>query len=120
MSKRLTDEDVRAIRADTGPQKALADRYGVSQTTISRIKRGLARQNVEDGMTNDTEPAVEGGVIEPSPPDEPLGAGEQRVEGTSEQPVHLGDGRTLAMGETAAVSADVAEILIGSGQAKAA
>lgn len=40
------------------------------------------------------------------------------VTGTSDRIVHLGDGRTLAKGETKAVSKDVAKTLRDNGQAK--
>lgn len=30
-----------AIQSDTGTQQAIAERYGVSQNTVSRIKRGV-------------------------------------------------------------------------------
>lgn len=71
-------------------------------------------------MSDATQPPVEGGVIEPSAPEAAPGAAEKRIEGASERPVHLGDGRVLAMGDTAIVAADIAEFLIGNGQAKAA
>lgn len=44
---KITDEQVREIRAavDAGTVKArLAERYGVSQTTIGRVARGVARR----------------------------------------------------------------------------
>lgn len=40
------------------------------------------------------------------------------VTGTSDQPVHLGDGRTLAKGDTAKVDKDVAKTLRDNGQVK--
>ena len=45
-SAKLTPEDVRAIRADTRPQVAIAASYGVVQTTISSIKRGKTWRHV--------------------------------------------------------------------------
>ncbi len=42
-SARLTDEQVRAIRATTGPLKTAAQFYGVSMTTISEIRRWKKR-----------------------------------------------------------------------------
>jgi hypothetical protein len=36
---RLSDEDVRAIRADRRPQREIAKSYGISQTPVSKIKR---------------------------------------------------------------------------------
>ena len=38
-SVKLTEADVRAIRASTEPQSVIAGRYGVHQVTISLIKR---------------------------------------------------------------------------------
>lgn len=40
------------------------------------------------------------------------------VTGTSTEPVHLGDGRTLAKGEKAMVSSEVAKILRDNGRAE--
>lgn len=39
---KLSEEAVRAIRADRRSQRAIADEYGVAQTTVSRIKRRRA------------------------------------------------------------------------------
>jgi DNA invertase Pin-like site-specific DNA recombinase len=36
---KLTEQDVYIIRAAPGSQQAIADQYGVKQTTISSIKR---------------------------------------------------------------------------------
>ena len=44
---RLTDEDVREIRASVENNCALARRYGVSHSHVSRVKRGLKRQWVD-------------------------------------------------------------------------
>lgn len=44
---KLTDDDVRAIRAASGvTQRELAQRYGVSQQLVSRIQRGEAWTHV--------------------------------------------------------------------------
>lgn len=37
---RLSDEDVRAIRSSTESQATLAERYGISQSNVSRIRSG--------------------------------------------------------------------------------
>jgi len=39
-NNKLTEEQVRAIRADTRAQKEIAEEYGVKQVTISAIKIG--------------------------------------------------------------------------------
>lgn len=44
--------------------------------------------------------------------------GDTEIEGTSDEPVHLGDGRTLAKGQKAKVSKDIAKQLRDSKQAK--
>ena len=41
---KLTDADVEAIRAATGVHRVIAERFGVSQTTVSAIKRGAVRK----------------------------------------------------------------------------
>ena len=38
---KLSDDDVRTIRGSTEAHKILAERFGVSNPLISRIKRGL-------------------------------------------------------------------------------
>lgn len=43
----LTDEDVKAIKADTRKQLVIAKEYGVSRTNISAIKTGRAWKHVE-------------------------------------------------------------------------
>ena len=43
---KLTDSDVRAIRRDRRVQRIIADKYGVSQMVISKIKRRLAWRHV--------------------------------------------------------------------------
>lgn len=45
-SAKLTDDDIRAIRASTEPQRAIAKRYGVVQQTISAIKTGAKWRHV--------------------------------------------------------------------------
>lgn len=45
---KLTAEQVRAIRASTETQTAIAARYGVRQTLISRIRRREIWRHVED------------------------------------------------------------------------
>lgn len=42
---KLTPQQVEAIREDTRPQRAIAKAYGISQTTVSRIKRGEMWRN---------------------------------------------------------------------------
>jgi hypothetical protein len=42
----LNDETVRAIRAATGSQRAIAARFGASQSQVSRIRAGLAWAHV--------------------------------------------------------------------------
>jgi hypothetical protein len=42
---KLTSDQVQAIRDDTRPQRAIATSYGISQTTVSRIKRGEIWRN---------------------------------------------------------------------------
>ena len=37
----LSDEDVRNIRSSSEPQKILAERYGIQQSAVSKIRRGL-------------------------------------------------------------------------------
>lgn len=43
---RLTASQAAAIRTDTRKQKAIADDYGISQTHVSHIKRGLVWSDV--------------------------------------------------------------------------
>jgi hypothetical protein len=43
-NRKITDEEVRAIRQSRQLQRVLADRYGVTQTNISAIKRGVSRK----------------------------------------------------------------------------
>ncbi|WP_082201548.1 HNH endonuclease [Paraburkholderia phenoliruptrix] len=38
--RKLTDDEIRAVRAATGPQRAIAERFGVAQATVHRIKSG--------------------------------------------------------------------------------
>lgn len=45
---RLTDEEVRQIRASPGPLRLLAERFGVSITQLSRIRRGLSWRHLCD------------------------------------------------------------------------
>lgn len=40
---RLTDEDVASIRAADGSQRAIAARFGIAQSHVSRIRSGVAR-----------------------------------------------------------------------------
>jgi len=44
---KLTDADVRAIRASSEPQQVLADRYGVSRPGISRIRSRAIWKHVQ-------------------------------------------------------------------------
>lgn len=44
---KLTEEDVAIIKASDEPRKALADRFGVSVTTISGIRSGRTWKTVE-------------------------------------------------------------------------
>lgn len=44
---KLTDDQVREIRAANATQDELAKRYGVSQTTISNIRRGRTWRHVD-------------------------------------------------------------------------
>lgn len=46
-SSKLTEDDVRAIRADTRTQREIAKDYGVCQQEISRIKARLRWNHVE-------------------------------------------------------------------------
>lgn len=46
-STKLTEDDVRAIRASTEKQRDLAARYGLTQTTISDIRRRKSWAHVE-------------------------------------------------------------------------
>jgi len=43
---KLTEEDVRAIRATNEPQRRIAERFGVTQAIISKIKRNEVWTNV--------------------------------------------------------------------------
>ncbi len=54
------------------------------------------------------------GNLQVSSPDE----GDTEIEGLSDEPVHLGDGRTLGKGQKAKVSKDIAKQLRDSKQAK--
>ena len=130
---RLSDDDVRTIRASSESGKALGERYGVSQATISRIKRRQARADVKDldmSGEHETEPAVEGAEIEPETPIMP--AVEPESAETAECPegtvkvrctcanVHLGNGGKLSEGEVDCVPSDLADVLIEKGLAEAA
>lgn len=44
---RLTEDDVRAIRASNETQRALGEKYGVSHTAIYHIKKGIHWSHVE-------------------------------------------------------------------------
>ena len=44
---RLTEDDVRAIRASTDTQVSLGERYGVRQTTISMVVTGRTWRHVQ-------------------------------------------------------------------------
>lgn len=46
-SSKLTEDDVRAIRADRRPPKDTASHYGVSKEMIRMIQRGLSWKHVE-------------------------------------------------------------------------
>lgn len=54
---KLTEDDVRAIRAATGNLAALARHYGVSYITINKIRRGETWQHVELASTHVVGPA---------------------------------------------------------------
>lgn len=122
VSSRLSNDEIRAILAALGPQSAIAERFGVSQATVSRIKRGVV-QVKENGMAD--EPALEGGIIVPSPPEtaetEPrareLAEGEVNVECLARN-VHLGNGKVLSRAEIGTVPADVAALLEAKGLAR--
>lgn len=45
---RLTDEAVRAIRGSSEPQRRLAERHGVSQRTIARVRRAETWRHIEE------------------------------------------------------------------------
>ena len=55
LSPKLSAADVTAIRASGSSQAALAEKYGVAQSTISRIVGGLRRRH--PGETNGTRPS---------------------------------------------------------------
>ena len=44
--KKLTDDQVRAIRQDWRPLRAVADDYGVSVSVVSTVRRGKAKAGV--------------------------------------------------------------------------
>jgi hypothetical protein len=46
VSKKLTEEDVKKIKADQRPQTAIAKDYGIGQTTVSHIKTGKSWMHV--------------------------------------------------------------------------
>lgn len=46
-ARKLTDDDVMAIRSSNETQQALADRYGVSQVAIHNVKVGKTYKEVE-------------------------------------------------------------------------
>ena len=48
ISRNLSDDDVRAIRADTRPQTQIADQYGISQSNVSQIKTRATWAHVSD------------------------------------------------------------------------
>lgn len=48
---KLTMELAREIRAAGGSQYEIADRYGVSQSSVSQIKRGLTWKEASDGRS---------------------------------------------------------------------
>lgn len=48
-SRKLTDEQVREIRASSEPQRVLADRYGISQPAVVQIKKRRTYREVMDG-----------------------------------------------------------------------
>lgn len=43
---KLTEQDIREIRAASGSQQSIADRYGCSQVRVSQIKRGKGWRHV--------------------------------------------------------------------------
>lgn len=45
--KKISDEDVKIIRESKESQRALAERYGISQALISAIRLGKKRYNVD-------------------------------------------------------------------------
>jgi len=45
---KLTEHQVREIRAAKGSQQSIADRYGVYQTLVSKIKRRVTWKHLED------------------------------------------------------------------------
>ena len=47
--RKLTDEQVREIRASSEPQRVLADRYGISQPAVVQIKKRRTYREVMDG-----------------------------------------------------------------------
>lgn len=47
-SAKITESDVRAIRASTDTLQACADRHGISAGMVSRIRRRLDWKHVDD------------------------------------------------------------------------
>jgi hypothetical protein len=47
---KLTEQQVREIRAAKGTQKSIADRYGVYQTLVSKIKRRVTWKHLGDSV----------------------------------------------------------------------
>lgn len=43
----LTDEQVRAIRAETGSQRSIAEKYGVSPSTVGAIRRRTVYKHIK-------------------------------------------------------------------------
>lgn len=47
-SRKLTDEQVREIRASSEPQRVLADKYGISQPAVVQIRKRRTYKEVAD------------------------------------------------------------------------
>lgn len=59
--RKLSDDDVRAIRVDPGKLALVAARYGVSETTVYNVRRRLRKAHVSDagcGEVRVAEPGV--------------------------------------------------------------
>lgn len=57
---RLSDADVAAIRGDPRTQTTIAKSYEVSQAQVSRIKRGLQRSHLLNGVSSNASQDAQG------------------------------------------------------------
>ncbi|MGJ3630229.1 hypothetical protein AB5I41_31535 [Sphingomonas sp. MMS24-JH45] len=103
---------VAVLGEDAGPNAVPGEtivEHPLSPTDSNPNPHGQRDEGIVSVATKDAD-----GNVQTSKPED----GDTEIEGLSDEPVHLGDGRTLAKGQKAKVSKDVAKQLRDNKQAK--